>query len=227
MQDSAVSSQMDRELAADLARGLDADVPGLPCGATATETLDRDGLIRWLADREDVPLLSPGGVQSWFHDQLPPLFMSFEGRIIRPPDNVLFVPFNPPWLYPEEVLPRPRDDRFITTALAGVAVALFAGHQNWGIDAETAKAAIVGLMVIITIAAGFTVLLIIVGILNWLDHRREEVELTDEAVRPGFRRPPRVRNFVRWHETYVVAFVVTSVAGMWVLTVTLLLPAIG
>jgi hypothetical protein len=31
--------------------------------------------------------------------------------------------------------------------------------------------------------------------------------LTDAAVAPGFRSPPNRRNLVRWHETYIVAFV--------------------
>ena len=54
--------------------------------------------------------------------------------------------------------------------------------------------------------AAFAVLLIIVGVLNWLDYRREECELTDAAVRPGFRKPPQPRNFFRWYETYIVLF---------------------
>jgi hypothetical protein len=63
-------------------------------------------------------------------------------------------------------------------------------------------------------------------VLTWLDYRTEECELTDTAVAAGFRSPPNRRNLVRWHETYIVAFVVVSLIAMWVLAAAFLLPAI-
>ena len=62
-------------------------------------------------------------------------------------------------------------------------------------------------------------LLIVIGVLTWLDYRTEECALTDDAVEPGFRSPPNRRNWVRWHETYIVGFVGLSLIIVWVLAV--------
>jgi NADH:ubiquinone oxidoreductase subunit 6 (subunit J) len=114
----------------------------------------------------------------------------------------------------------------LATTLAGAALLLFVSYRSWGIDPATARAGVVGLTLLVSVVAGFTVLLILVGVFNWIDYRREECELTDQAVRPGFRRPPRVRNFIRWYETYVIAFILASVAVMWGLVAGLVLPDI-
>jgi hypothetical protein len=57
--------------------------------------------------------------------------------------------------------------------------------------------------VLVSGVAAFTVLLIFVGILNWLDYRSEECR-------------PRTRNLLRWYETWVLLFIVVSVAFMWI-----------
>jgi hypothetical protein len=114
----------------------------------------------------------------------------------------------------------------LATAIAGAALALFVGYRKWGIEPGTARAGVVGLMCLVTLVAVFTILLVVIGVLTWLDYRTEECELTDEAVAPGFRSPPNRRNLVRWHETYIVAFVVVSLIAMWVLATAFLLPAI-
>ncbi len=80
-------------------------------------------------------------------------------------------------------------------------------------------------MWLVTVVAAFTCLLILAGVLNWLDYRREECELTDAAVRPGFRRPAQPRNFLRWYETYVMLFVAASVAFLWSYVLAFVLPA--
>jgi hypothetical protein len=112
----------------------------------------------------------------------------------------------------------------LATTLAGGALAVFVGFRKWEISAETARAGVIGILCLITLVAAFTTLLIFVGILNWLDYRREECELTDEAVRPGFRKPPRHMNLVRWYETYIILFIVVSAILMWVFALTLVLP---
>lgn len=113
----------------------------------------------------------------------------------------------------------------LATGLVGAALALFVGYQKWGIDAATARSGVLGLLWLVTIVAAFTVLLIVTGVLNWLDYRREECELTDQLVSPGFRRAPRIGNLTRWYETYVVLFVACSIIFMWVYALTLILPA--
>ena len=114
----------------------------------------------------------------------------------------------------------------LATVLLGAALTLFVRYDDWKIEPEIARIGIVSILLLVTVIAAFTVLLIVVGALNWLDYRREECELTEEAVRPGFRRPPDPRNFWRWYETYIVAFIVGSVGFMWLGAAVVLLPAV-
>jgi hypothetical protein len=83
----------------------------------------------------------------------------------------------------------------------------------------------VALMLLITTIAAFVVLLIVSGVSSWLDYRREECELTEEFVRPGFRRPPAKKNFWRWYETWIVLFIAASVVFLWWYTARYILPA--
>jgi hypothetical protein len=115
----------------------------------------------------------------------------------------------------------------IATVLVGAALTLFVRYEDWHIRPEVARIGIVAILLLLTVVAGFTVLLIVVGVLNWLDYRREECELTEVAVRPGFRHPPRTTNFWRWYETWMVAFIVGSLVFLWLGTVAVVLPAIA
>jgi hypothetical protein len=113
----------------------------------------------------------------------------------------------------------------LATALAGAAITLFVGYREWEISASIARVGVVGLLVLLTLVALFTSLLIVISVLTWLDYRREECALTDKAVGPQFRQPPAARNFFRWYETYVLGFIITSLLALWLLATTLLLPA--
>ncbi|HEX5494201.1 MAG TPA: hypothetical protein VFX70_06475 [Mycobacteriales bacterium] len=112
----------------------------------------------------------------------------------------------------------------IATTTIGAALALFVWYKRWHIPTAIARRGILGLMWLETIAACFTALLIFIGILAWLDYRREECELTDEAVYTGFRKAPRVRNFFRWYETYIIFFIAASTAAMWFYGTNLIIP---
>lgn len=115
----------------------------------------------------------------------------------------------------------------LATTLVGAALALYVGYRKWGIAAVTARGGVIGLLVLTTVAAAFTIILIVVGALTWLDYRNEESDLTDEFVRPGFRARPRGRNFIRWYESYVIAFITASVLAIWLLALLLVLPAMN
>ena len=110
-----------------------------------------------------------------------------------------------------------------TTLVAG-ALALWVGYRKWGIDPALARHGVIGVLVLVSVVAVFTVLLIFVGILNWLDYRYEECRLTDEIVYPGFRSPPRTRNLLRWYETWVLLFIAASLAFMWIYAAVVVLP---
>jgi signal transduction histidine kinase len=109
---STASNEWDRWLMGLLIRGFGADAPQSPCGTTVDRALDRAGLVGWLAGKDEILLVAETSLNTLQTPQGRPLFLSFEGRSVEPPSNVLFIPLNPFWLYPEEVRPRPRDERF-------------------------------------------------------------------------------------------------------------------
>jgi hypothetical protein len=113
----------------------------------------------------------------------------------------------------------------LATALVGAAVALFVGYRQWGVDAATARRGVIGLLSLTTVVAVFTAVLVTIGAFAWFDYRNEECDLTDSLVHPGFRARPRKGNAFRWYETYVVLFILISVAVMWLLVGLVLLPA--
>jgi uncharacterized iron-regulated membrane protein len=114
----------------------------------------------------------------------------------------------------------------IATVLVGAALTLFVRYPDWHIKPHLARLGITSLLMLVTVVALFTILLIVIGMITWLDYRREECAVTDVAVRPGFREQPRVGNIWRWYETYIIAFIVASVTFMWLGAGLILLPAI-
>lgn len=114
----------------------------------------------------------------------------------------------------------------LATTIVGGALALFVGYRNWGIPAHIARTGVVGLMCLETVVALFAILLIFVGVLAWLDYRQEECDLTDEIVHPGFRKRPRVGNFFRWYETYIMLFIAVATGFVWCFGLIFVLPAI-
>ncbi|MFA3837999.1 hypothetical protein [Streptomyces aureus] len=115
----------------------------------------------------------------------------------------------------------------LATSLTGAALALFVGFRKWGISPTAARDGVIGLLILTTVVAGFTITLIIAGALSWLDYRNEECDITDEIVGPGFRQRPQVKNLLRWNETYILLFILFSAAVMWTLALVYILPAIG
>ncbi|MFG3697687.1 hypothetical protein ACGF5C_07165 [Micromonospora sp. NPDC047620] len=114
----------------------------------------------------------------------------------------------------------------LATALVGAALALFVGYRDWGVPPATARAGIVALLWLVTVVAAFTVLVVIVGVLTWLDYRNEECQLLSDVLHPEFRVPPTLRNFYRWYETYIIAFIAVTVAAMWWFAFELVIPVI-
>ncbi|MFF8505066.1 hypothetical protein ACF07L_31070 [Streptomyces anulatus] len=114
----------------------------------------------------------------------------------------------------------------LATTLVGAALALFVGYRRWGVEPATARGGVIGLLVLATVVAAFTVTQIVVGALAWLDYRNEECDITDEIVAPGFRKRPRPGNLFRWYETYVLLFILASIITMWSLASLFVLPAV-
>jgi hypothetical protein len=114
VRDSPWSTLLDLDMMEWVVRGLGAVGPRLPCALCATGLLDRPGLVEWLDARDEVLLLSYGSILAWPRDARPPLVLTFgaDSEVVAIPPDGLFVLLNPPWLFPEEVLARPRDERF-------------------------------------------------------------------------------------------------------------------
>ncbi|WP_306214721.1 HD domain-containing protein [Actinoplanes sp. RD1] len=107
------SHHRERRMAGVVARGWGAQAPMAPCAESAEGPLDREGLRSWLSGKSEILLLSRSTIEpsqvSATHKMT---FRTWDGRDVDPPDHVLFVGLNPMWLFPEEVLPRPRDESF-------------------------------------------------------------------------------------------------------------------
>ncbi|MED7926289.1 hypothetical protein SMD20_18685 [Nonomuraea sp. LP-02] len=114
----------------------------------------------------------------------------------------------------------------LASSLVAAGLALFIGYRTWGITPVVTRSGIVGLMLLVTVIGSFTALLIVIGVFTWLDYRKEECELTDRIVYAGFRKPPKVGNFIRWYETYIILFIIGSIAFMWGYALTVILPQI-
>ncbi|MEU3890750.1 hypothetical protein [Streptomyces sp. NPDC029041] len=114
----------------------------------------------------------------------------------------------------------------LATGLVGAALALFVGYDKWGLSPSTARGGVLGLLILTTVVAAFTITLIVVGAISWIDYRNEECDLTESMIGPDFRKRPSPRNFIRWYETYVLSFIVASLIAMWLLAALFLLPAI-
>ncbi len=112
----------------------------------------------------------------------------------------------------------------LATTIGGALVGLFVGHQKWELSVSTTKEGLVGLACLLSVVSIFSALMIFITILNWIDYRREECELTDSAVFPGFRAPPRIANWTRWHETYFVVFIILTTVAVWILVLRVMLP---
>ncbi len=95
-----------------LTRSLGSVAPRLPCAMSAHRALDREELTEWLQGRPEIILVAEETL-AWFEPpNAAPIFFTFDGRQIESPEDILYVLINPSWRVPEEVLERPRDERF-------------------------------------------------------------------------------------------------------------------
>jgi hypothetical protein len=115
-----------------LTRGLGAVAPRLPCAQSAHGPLDRDSLVVWLTGRHHVLLISSDTLDWYNRAGSEPAFFTFDGRQVIVPDDVLLVSINPPWLLPEEVQGRPRDERFALSVQSSSAWNLGAWWHDTG-----------------------------------------------------------------------------------------------
>jgi hypothetical protein len=95
----------------------------------------------------------------------------------------------------------------LATAVIAGGIAVLVGWKELKIDAETAKVGIRGLLGLLLILTLFVIGSVLSNIYSWMDYRNEEVELLDKEVYKGFRPRPNIKNLWRWHETYLLLFI--------------------
>jgi heme/copper-type cytochrome/quinol oxidase subunit 2 len=98
----------------------------------------------------------------------------------------------------------------LITAIVGGIVTVFVNWKNLNINVETAAVGIRGLLGLLIISSLFVIVSILAGLFSWFDYRNEEVRLLNESVRPSFRHKPKLRNFWRWYETYMILFILIA-----------------
>ena len=103
---------------------------------------------------------------------------------------------------------------------------MFVTWEKAAVDAAVAKTTIRGLLGLLGILGVFVVVFVCTGIVSWCDYRREESRLFDDVVHLGYRRPPALANLWRWHETYLVLFVIVSLGAIVVFTERCVVPLI-
>ncbi|MEW2593809.1 hypothetical protein AB0893_25655 [Micromonospora aurantiaca] len=110
----------------------------------------------------------------------------------------------------------------IATSLATASIGLFLGYRSWGISPAFARDGLIGLMILLSLAATFAVLLVLAGVFSWMDYRREECQLVNAIAGADFRAAPRWGSFIRWYETWVIGFICASTLAMWILALHLM-----
>ena len=111
---------------------------------------------------------------------------------------------------------------FLATAIgaAGISSSSFLGGGD-SINSVPSRD-LVDLMISLTCLAGaFLGLLVLINIFSWFDLRYEESQIMNKFS-PGERSQPKLRNFWRWRETYVLMFIWIVTAAIWLLRTSIL-----
>jgi hypothetical protein len=114
----------------------------------------------------------------------------------------------------------------LATAIVSAAVTVFVSWKKLEISPEIAQLSIHILLALLFLVSLFVGLSVIAGIFSWIDYRREEVQLLNSVVGPGFRSAPTMRNIFRWYETYVVLFLLAVMVGATILVECKIIPLI-
>jgi hypothetical protein len=96
----------------------------------------------------------------------------------------------------------------LAVLILGAIIGITLNWKELGIDAATAKVGIYSLATLLCLASSFTFLLVLSGIFSWVDYRKEEAALLDEVISEGYRSKPKLKNFWRWHESWLLFFLV-------------------
>jgi hypothetical protein len=99
-------------------------------------------------------------------------------------------------------------------AFASAVIALKLGDKGVESNLRAFSNIALGFISVFTLTSLFIVASVLADVASWFDYRKEEVLLVG-MMGGDFRKGPNIRNFWRWYETYLIAFVVISVATTW------------
>lgn len=114
----------------------------------------------------------------------------------------------------------------LITALVGGGVLIFITWKELKIEAVLARVGLRAVVLLLIISGLFVIISIVSSMLSWMDYRREEVRLLSTIVGPEFRALPKWRNIWRWHEFYVLLFLMLVTLSLvlffecWILPLT-------
>lgn len=115
----------------------------------------------------------------------------------------------------------------LTTVIVGAGIAIFINWEKIGISPEIAQVSMQALLVLLWILTVFVMISIFSGILSWIDYRNEEVDLLEGVLEENFRKRPKVRNFWRWYETYILLLIIVATSGITFFVGSLVIPLIN
>ena len=115
----------------------------------------------------------------------------------------------------------------LTTAIIGAGVSVFLSWRNLNITADVARLAIRCLLGLLIILGIFSITSIAIGVVSWFDYRKEEVNLLNQVVYLGFRKLPKLSNWWRWYETYIIALILIVIITVYIVVETNIIPLIN
>jgi len=104
----------------------------------------------------------------------------------------------------------------LSAAVLGAGVTLFVAWRELKIDSQTARVGLRGIFGLFVLLVLFLIVSLFVSVISWIDYRKEEVDLVNAEVAPGFRKRPSIRNFWRWPEFSLLIFLVVVVLIVYI-----------
>ena len=115
---SKYSTPMGRYGAANLVRSAGSEARGLPLGFVRDGYITPDQLQGWIAGRDEVIVLGDFQVFVYYDESQGTVVADrVKHQRLDLPENVLIMESHSRWLFPEEILPAPKDERFTPLVL--------------------------------------------------------------------------------------------------------------
>jgi hypothetical protein len=102
----------------------------------------------------------------------------------------------------------------IYPALSGAIIALRYTSFGQSVPSGSGPVLAFGVLQLLTMVSAFGVVSVVSDLASWLDYRREEVALIT-SMGGDFRQAPKLQNFWRWYETYLVLFIFIYTGFTW------------